>query len=653
MRVVIDIETNGLINPDQIWVIVCKDLDTGLVSIFREVTTNDQELERFLDYSTGVSCWIGHNILGYDLPILTRIINSKGKVLSLPKEFRFKVEDVIDTLIISKMADYSREGGHSIEQYGIEFGQPKGLFSDFSKYTLAMEEYCVRDVEICERVYGTYRKYISNPDYRDAILTEHQFQIIVNDLHDNGFAFDAPRATRLLGRVEKELQELDEEILKEFPPKLQLVREIHPKVTKHGTLNRTDFRFVKDGCLTDYNGGPFTHCSWTAFNPSSHKQIIDVLHNAGWEPVEKTDTHIEIERNVARTKWAREHIDAVQLQAWKDKLVHFEKYGWRVSEANLATLPVTAPKPARLLAKRIMIESRRRTLNEWLSLVAEDSRIHGKFYSIGAWTHRMAHQKPNTANIPTEAKLFGKEMRQLWIAPKNRLLVGVDAEGIQLRIFAHYINDEEFTDALVRGRKEDKTDPHSLNQRIMGSVCKSRAIAKRWIYALLLGAGLGKLAQILECSEAEASEVLDRIYRRYTGLKYLKEEVIPADAKRGWFIGIDGRPVRLPGDTTGTRKHLCMSGYLQNGETIVMRRAAIRFTPFLKDLNSFLVDFVHDEWQTECPNDFDICLQVAKIQADAIREVGEELNLRCPLAGSYWNDDHKDYTIGTNWYQTH
>jgi hypothetical protein len=46
-------------------------------------------------------------------------------------------------------------------------------------------------------------------------------------------------------------------------------------------------------------------------------------------------------------------------------------------------------------------------------------------------------------------------------------------------------------------------------------------------------------------------------------------------------------------------------------------------------------------------------MEIAKIQADSLKEVGEELGLRCPLAGSYWNDDHKDYTIGTNWSVTH
>jgi len=229
----------------------------------------------------------------------------------------------------------------------------------------------------------------------------------------------------------------------------------------------------------------------------------------------------------------------------------------------------------------------------------------------------------------------------------------VDAEGIQLRIFAHYIDDPEFTEALVNGKKEQKSDPHSLNQKILGPVCKSRQSAKRFIYALLLGAGNGKLTEILECSREESEAALARLMDRYQGFEYLKRTTIPADAKRGWFRGIDGRAVRIPGDTIGQRKHLCMSGYLQNGEAIIMKKATLKWHDKLKDLDSLLVNLVHDEWQTEVPNNMEIALRVAKMQADSLREVGEELKLKCPLAGSYWNDDLKDYTIATNWSKTH
>lgn len=653
MRVVLDIEANGLENPDKIWCVVCKDIDTGEINIFRSLTSNAEENYRCLQYLNNCSLIVGHNILGYDLPVLSKLCKFTSNV---------GMDDGIrDTLIVSRLADYSRQGGHSIEQYGQEFGYPKIEFNDFSKFSEEMVTYCIRDVEIAEKVYRKYQKIIDDPLWSPSIKLEHQFQLVVNDLHDNGFAFNTTKAQKILDEVTASLSSLDKEIADAFPERLKLIREVHPKVTKHGTLSRTDFRWVADGDLSIYSGGPFSRCEWVSFNPSSHKQIISILNNAGWKPVNKTKTHIEIEREYNRLKNSRQRDNGfdIRLKELYTKLESARVSGWKVDEENLSTLPPSAPAPSRLLAKRILLEARRRTLTEWLSLVGEDGRIHGEFFGIGAWTHRMAHRNPNTANIPNEfdtqgnKKLYGKEMRSLWVAPKNRLLVGVDAEGIQLRIFAHYIDDPEFTQSLVEGKKDDKTDPHSLNQRILGSACKSRAAAKRFIYALLLGAGLPKLAEILGCSVQEAQQSLDNLISRYSGWAKIREEVFPQDARRGYFIGLDGRKVPIPGDTEGSRRHLAMSGYLQNGEAVCMKLATVKFYPELQNLGGKLVNFVHDEWQSECRNNMEVAIQIAKLKADALRQVGEDLKLNCPLAGSYWNDDLKDYTIGTNWSVTH
>jgi DNA polymerase I-like protein with 3'-5' exonuclease and polymerase domains len=206
---------------------------------------------------------------------------------------------------------------------------------------------------------------------------------------------------------------------------------------------------------------------------------------------------------------------------------------------------------------------------------------------------------------------------------------------------------------LVEGKKDDKTDPHSLNQRILGSACKSRAAAKRFIYALLLGAGMQKLSEILAASNTETQQALDRLLTRYTGWAVLKEQVFPKDATRGYFVGLDGRKVSIPGETEGTRRHLAMSGYLQSGEAVCMKLATLKFYPEMQALGGKLVNFVHDEWQSECKNNMEVAIHIAKLKADALRQVGEDLKLNCPLAGSYWNDDLKDYTIGTNWSVTH
>src|SRR6266852_1602044 len=655
MKVCIDIEANGLINPTKIWVIVCKDIDTGEYDVFRRPSECPSEAERFRRYALRVDHWIGHNLLGYDYLVCHDLLGLE--IPNLPAV-------CTDTLVVSKLVDYPRQG-HSVEDYGLEFGLEKGelvgekriKFTDFSKYSEEMEEYCKRDVDITHLIYLKYLRYLSNKDHKASILNEQSFQLVVNDISTNGFFFNKDKGIRLLDKVTNDLKVLDKDILDTFIPKLKLIRTVTPRGTKYGTISLSSIpKSLRNNISELTIDAPFSYCHWVEFNPSSHKQIIDVLNNARWSPVDRTQTHIDTEREVNQLKFKKKTSELDKhLKELYSKLDVLRITGWKVNETNLETLPPSAPSSARLLAKRILLESRRRTLTEWLELASSEAggyRIHGKFYGIGAWTHRMAHQKPNTANIPNDTdtkgktKLLGKELRSLWCAPKGRLLVGVDAEGIQLRIFAHYINDEEFTKELLNG------DPHSLNQSILGNVCRTRDAAKRYIYALLLGAGQGKLREILDCSDASAQEAYRRLLTRYDGYALLKETVIPRDAKRGWFVGLGGRRVRIPGDTDGTRRHLAMSGYLQNGEAVVMKLATLRFLPLLPE-GCFLVNLVHDEWQTEVPNDMKTALVVASLQADSLRIVGEELNLRCPLAGSYWNKKRKDYTIDTNWSLTH
>ena len=627
-----------------------------MYQIFKNLTENEKENERFLRYYNEVrvkaSCvFIGHNILGFDIPILNTLLKLHPEVDPVL---------CIDTLIISKMADYSRKK-HSIKDYGREFLLDKGDWKEFFKYDDRMIPYCIRDVDIAEKVYLKYLRYIEKKEHKESIILENNFSTVVNNLSTKGFSFNKDKALGILKEVENKLKVIDLSILSSFPKVYQYIRSVTPRYTKYGSISLSNVpRVMRDKVHLLTAEQPFNLYRWKEFNPSSSKQVVDVLNAAGWQPVNKTKTHLETEQLINRLKYKPHTPELdIELSLLYTKMKKLEVYGWKIDEENLSTLPTDAPASARTLAKRILLESRRRTLTEWINLVQPDGRIHGQFQGIGAWSHRMSHQKPNTANIPNELdtdgkkKLYGKEFRQLWRAPKGRLLVGVDAEGIQLRIFAHYIDDKEFTQSLELGKKEDKSDPHSLNQRILGSVCKTRQQAKRFVYALLLGGGIRKLTTILGCEQLEAERALERLLSRYEGFAYLKREVIPKDARRGWFTGLDGRSVAIPGDTVGSRKHLAMSGYLQNGEAVVMKRATMKFIDKLPLFDAFLVDLVHDEWQIECPNDIKKAMEVAEMVSSSLPETGVDLKLKVKLAGSYWNDDHKDYTIGPNWYTTH
>jgi DNA polymerase I len=331
----------------------------------------------------------------------------------------------------------------------------------------------------------------------------------------------------------------------------------------------------------------------------------------------------------------------------------FLRYGWQCNEMNLSTLPDDAPEGGRNLAEWLTLEGRRSSLEEWIKHVKDDGRIHGRFTHIGAWTGRMAHSAPNQANIPaafhgtpktaveTVKSEYDGRMRCLWTVEDGNYLVGTDAEGIQLRILAHLMKSDEYIHAIVSGRKEDETDIHNVNRKALGISHVTRDMAKTFIYAFLLGAGVAKVATILKVNQREAGEAIDNFMNSIQGLSDLKKKVIPHVAKRGWFRGLDGRKVPVPSE------HKALAGMLQNGEAVVMKHSAITWTTAARKLGIKykLVTWPHDEWQTEVEGSMNDAELLGNIQRQSIVDTGKKLSILCPLAGSTdvgrtWGDTH-------------
>ena len=337
----------------------------------------------------------------------------------------------------------------------------------------------------------------------------------------------------------------------------------------------------------------------------------------------------------------------------QDRGAKFAKYGWTLSEANLNTLPETAPEGGKRLAEWLTLEGRRSSLVEWLGHCGDDMRIHGRFLHIGAWTGRMAHMAPNQANIPSafhgtpktpveEVKArYDGQFRELWKVEEGNYLVGTDAEGIQLRVLAHLMKSEEYVHAIVSGKKEDETDIHNLNKKALGISHVTRDDAKTFIYAFLLGAGTAKISQILGVNQREAGQAVENFTQSIEGLADLKKKIIPHIAKRGWFKGLDGRKVIVPSE------HKTLAGMLQNGESVIMKHSALQWVQQAKELgiDFKLVTWPHDEWQTEVCGTYATAEELGKIQCQSFVDTGIKFNMVCPLAGST--------DIGRNWRDTH
>ena len=641
MIVVGDIEANGLFNPDKLWCAVFREVhNPEKVHVFE----NLHEFNRsFQDFLSRCSFIIGHNWIGFD----NCVLNSFG--------YSFPNECIIDTLVCSRLFNFGIEGGHSIEAWGNRLNCPKvGLdITDWSTYTPYILERCIQDTKVNLKLYNYFLQYINNPSFTKALRLEHDISFICLSLKKEGFPFNKEKAESIKADLTNRIKELDNELKEAFPPKVRAVREINPRITKSGTLNRSDFRWYGNDDLTPfYPNAPFTVVELEDFNPGSVKQIVERLNDAGWKPTEKTKGHSEATKHhKVRGRGSTPDIDP-------ERLAKFQEFGWKISEENLRTLPDSAPEAARKLTERLLLAGRLSDLEEWLGLVAPSAfnsrpcwKIHGTFNGIGAWTHRMSTNSPNMQNIPvpqgkdnpSRLDIIGDELaalaRSLFYAPDDVVLIGTDADGIQMRIFAHYVNDERLINALVSGDKKLGTDIHSLHWRALGPPCKGRNPAKTFIYAWLLGAGKAKVAEILECSLAESEDATINFTKFYPGLSDLKEHRIPSDARRGYFEGLDGRLVVC------NNEHKMLGGYLQNGESIIMKRACRQWRSILQKekIPFWQVNYVHDEWQTlSLPEHKDY---IAKVQQQAIVDQGEQLKLNCPLAAQS--------KFGHNWMDTH
>lgn len=621
MRVICDVEANGLDDADKIWCVVAKDIDTKKVYTFDRVWENPSSI---ISWSAGVTQWTGHNFLGYDIRVLRGLLGVK-----------IDPKDVVDTLVVSRLINFARPGGHGLESYGIESGILKPEIEDWSQYDPKMIHRCQQDIEINEYVLEKYQKYLDSPRWQTALKIEHGTADYCRRLHENGFPFDIAGGRDLLRCWVSERDELLQAFQADFPARSVRIREIVPRLTQSGRLHAADFRWY-DGDPSEIAsvGTAFSLLRFEPFNPGSPQQVIDRLWTAGWKPTQKTDGHKTFLRQPKRQR------DPVRAS-------HYTKYGWKLDELNLSTVPEFAPRSIQGLTRFLELKGKISQLEQWIELYNEDTQcIHGSFMSIGAWSHRAAHSKPNMANASSD-----HVVRDLWTSgSSSRVLVGTDADQIQLRILSHYMNDEDFKIALETGDKALGTDVHSLNARNLGAIClrdrpgrpkdkTARDDAKTFIYGFLLGAQSPKVAEIFECSVREAQNAVDDFIRAYPGLKKLKEKVIPEDARRGYFEGIDGRYVRQP------EERLILAGYLQNGESIIMKLARAIWEDDLRKQGIWYqpVNWVHDEYQTLAkPDDAET---VGEAQRRALLRAGEILKLNISTPGQT--------KVGLTWAQTH
>jgi DNA polymerase-1 len=145
-----------------------------------------------------------------------------------------------------------------------------------------------------------------------------------------------------------------------------------------------------------------------------------------------------------------------------------------------------------------------------------DSRIYTSFVQTGTATGRLSSKNPNLQNIPVKTAL-GMRIREAFVAPQGKKLIGIDYSQIELRLLAHFSNDSVLVNAFNEG--------HDIHMQtaiaLFGEeeAARKRNIAKTVNFGLLYGMGQKKLSDTLGITTKEAKEIIERYFETFPSVK--------------------------------------------------------------------------------------------------------------------------------------
>lgn len=263
-------------------------------------------------------------------------------------------------------------------------------------------------------------------------------------------------------------------------------------------------------------------------------------------------------------------------------------------------------------------------------------KIHTSFMQTGTSTGRLSSKNPNLQNIPVKT-LQGRRIREGFIAREGHLLLSLDYSQIELRLLAHFSQDNAMIEAFL-----SNADIHFETARKIFGEAKAqekRAVAKSINFGLIYGMGARKLAETLQISNQEAKTYIQNYFESFPTVKdFLKaqEEFI---LENGYSLTLLGRMRKFNfQDIQDYQK----AAFLREGINAIFQGSAADIIKLAmmqimqEKLESKLLLQVHDELIFEAPTH---CIES---EAKKITEIMENIiTLRVPLRCGV--------SIGKNW----
>ncbi|WP_336042635.1 DNA polymerase I [Acinetobacter dispersus] len=254
-------------------------------------------------------------------------------------------------------------------------------------------------------------------------------------------------------------------------------------------------------------------------------------------------------------------------------------------------------------------------------------RVHTSYHQALTATGRLSSTDPNLQNIPIRTPI-GRQIRKAFIAPEGRVLLAADYSQIELRLMAHFSQDDALVHAFQQGQDvHRRTASEVLGIAIEDVTNDQRRQAKAVNFGLLYGMSEFGLTRQLGFSREESRSYIARYFQRYPGVLDYMERTRQIAREQGFVETILGRHLYTP-DIMASNKMIkqaaeraAINAPLQGSAADIIKLAMIAVDKMLPKDQAKLLLQVHDELVFEA--DAAIADELSKQIAEVMQSVLE------------------------------
>ncbi|MFG0588514.1 DNA polymerase I [Acinetobacter sp. YQ_14] len=268
-------------------------------------------------------------------------------------------------------------------------------------------------------------------------------------------------------------------------------------------------------------------------------------------------------------------------------------------------------------------------------------RVHTSYHQALTATGRLSSTDPNLQNIPIRTPI-GRQIRRAFIAPEGRVLLAADYSQIELRLMAHFSQDDALVHAFQQGQDvHRRTASEVLGIAIEDVTNDQRRQAKAVNFGLLYGMSEFGLTRQLGFTREESRSYIARYFQRYPGVLDYMERTRQIAREQGFVETILGRRLYTP-DILASNKMIkqaaeraAINAPLQGSAADIIKLAMIAVDKVLPKDQAKLLLQVHDElvFEADAAIADELSKQIAEVMQSVLEisvpfvvEVGQGLN---------------------------